>query len=378
MNSGVYLMAPLYEEAGGIRPVLGQLRLLEVFEGIDTTAAVLQTRRKKHSLLINGKPDASTATDLAPQSLFSQIPLLLHDSPKNALVIGLGSGITLGNTTLHPLEEIVCVEISSEVVAASKYFSNQNFQPLQDPRVSLFVEDGRNFLLVSQKSYDVIISAPSNPWQAGNANLFTADYFELARTRLNEGGVYCQWLPFYDLRPDVFRTAMRTFTTQFSHILAFSVAGDMFLVGSDDPLAFDYTRLANLFSRDPFQSLFSSIGLSSPADLMAKVYLFSEKQLAELSHGYPLNTDNHPILEFSARYLLGKSSRGPYVEENYKTLQKAKREATSPLPLSFARLSPESKTVIFRRLYNVFSAQGQPHRAADFKARLGQLSTQAN
>ncbi|GAG42608.1 unnamed protein product, partial [marine sediment metagenome] len=154
-------------------------------EGLATTVTVKQTPTGDRILLVNGKPDASSSGDLHTQSLLAHVPHLLHPGPRHTLVIGLGSGITLGSSGLHPVERLDCAEISPAVVEASRYFDAYNYRILDDPRVHMLVADGRNHLALTARTYDVITSEPSNPWIAGIADLFTQEFFRLCHDRLN-------------------------------------------------------------------------------------------------------------------------------------------------------------------------------------------------
>ena len=128
--------------------------------------------------------------------------MLLHEDPQQVLVVGLGSGVTLGAVQQHSeLKEVDMVEIEPAVAEAAAYFSQYNHNALSDPRLNLVVADARNYVLMTKKKYDVISAEPSNPWMTGNANLFTREQFELYKKRLKPGGIMFQWLHAYKLRP---------------------------------------------------------------------------------------------------------------------------------------------------------------------------------
>src|SRR5262249_30401352 len=152
-----------------------------------------------------------------------QIPLLLAPQREHALVIGLGSGLTVGSVLTHPVKKVECIELEDAVVRGSRFFEDFNRRPLVDPRTELVVNDARNHLLVTDRQYDVIISEPSNPWIPGAANLFTKEFFELSRARLRPDGVFCQWIQIYELQPAHFQTILRTFTAIFPEAHLFRV-----------------------------------------------------------------------------------------------------------------------------------------------------------
>ena len=146
------------------------------------------------SLAIDGKVDASNGADMLTQRLLGLLPTMLHAGPRDALVIGLGSGVTADAVLASDeIRHLDVVEISPEVVEASEYFVRENHDVLRKPAVRLLVGDGRSHLRLSARQYDVIVSEPSNPWMAGVSALFTREFFAAARARLRSGGIFCQW-----------------------------------------------------------------------------------------------------------------------------------------------------------------------------------------
>src|SRR5262249_7166887 len=146
-----------------------------------------------------------TGGDMSTQLLSAHLPLLLHPRPLDVMLIGLASGITLGAAEAHPVRSIEVAEISPAVVQAAGLFDLWSHGALADPRVKLVIDDARARLAIRTERFDVISSQPSNPWVAGVSNLFTREFYELARARLNRGGLFCQWVQAYRLSPDDFR-----------------------------------------------------------------------------------------------------------------------------------------------------------------------------
>ena len=118
-------------------------------------------------------------------SLLGHIPMLLMDRPpENALLVGLGSGITLGAMESYPVRKVDVVELEPAVVEAAAFFAESNNHALTDPRTNLHISDGRNFVFTTEETYDVIISAVSDPWITGVSNLFTQEYFTELKEKL--------------------------------------------------------------------------------------------------------------------------------------------------------------------------------------------------
>jgi spermidine synthase len=192
------------------------------------------TRTGNVWMSIDGKVDASTGDDMPTQELSGLLPVRMADDRADVLVVGLASGVTAGAVLAEPgVERLVVVELEEAVVAASHHFDHVNGRPLEDPRTTLVVDDARAWLSRTDERFDVIVSEPSNPWISGVSNLFTREYWELARSRLREGGVMCQWVQLYGLSPEAFRGLVRTYTSVFPDVWLFeTIAGsDALLIG---------------------------------------------------------------------------------------------------------------------------------------------------
>src|SRR5262249_35442704 len=156
-------------------------------------------------------------------------------------------------------------------------------------------------------SYDVIISEPSNPWQTGNANLFTLEHYRLTRSRLTPGGVFCQWLPFYRMDESDFRAAIRTFYTVFPDMSVWLSGGDVLLVGATAPLAVDPAKLMARTADGRIARNLREIGIADGAGLLG-YFLLDPERVREYVGTGPLHTDTYPLLEFSAPKSLYRES----------------------------------------------------------------------
>jgi spermidine synthase len=169
------------------------------------------------SLELNGVNVAGTSPELrAIQRLQGHLPLLLHPHPEKVLHVGFGSGGTAWAVAQHAVSEIVIAEISPEVLDVSdKVFGTVNHGVLQDPRVRVILNDGRNVLLATRERFDVILSDSIHPVYAGNSSLYTREYFRLCRDHLRPGGVVSMWLPLYSLSEESYLAIVRAFWEVF-------------------------------------------------------------------------------------------------------------------------------------------------------------------
>src|SRR4029077_18474800 len=176
--------AALYGSTQGLEAAEGRAELLFYKDGIATTLSV-DKQGERRFYRSNGKTDASTDPgDMANQLLLGHLPMLLHPSPRDVFVLGLGTGVTAAAVAGYPVQTIDIADIESSVRDAGGLISVENRNILADPRARLIVADGRNALLARKKSYDVIISDPSDTWVAGVGNLFTSEFYSLVRSRL--------------------------------------------------------------------------------------------------------------------------------------------------------------------------------------------------
>jgi spermidine synthase len=144
------------------------------------------------------------------------VPLLLHPAPKRVAFLGLGTGVTAGAALLHPVERVTALEIVPDVVAVARdYFRAANLGVVEDRRVECVVEDGRNFLRATDHQFDVIVGDLFVPWRRGEAGMFSLDQFASARRALAPGGIFCQWLPMFQMTEQEFNIVAATFLDVF-------------------------------------------------------------------------------------------------------------------------------------------------------------------
>ena len=299
-------------------------RLLFYREGRVATVTVLETGERgalRRALLINGKTDATTGSgeDMAQQVLVGQVPLLLAPNAKRVCVVGYGSGVTTHAVLTHPIERALTLELEGAVIEAAPFFEAAAHHPLADPRSRLVVEDAGTYLRSTKENFDVIISEPSNPWIAGVGNLFTKEFYEEARRRLNPGGVFCQWIQTYSVSPATLSTVFRTVATTFPHGQLFYVesSGDLIILAVPDrELLLDRARMEAVFQRPGVAADFARIGVHSVDDVLG-AYRGRLDRLAREAGPGPINTDDNSWLEHEAPLdLITPQEENPILERS--------------------------------------------------------------
>lgn len=308
MSSAVYRYAPSLTDKS--RQELfeflkrGQGETIFYKEGITATVAV-QRQGGGRVLKVNGKPEASTAGDMPTQILIGALPLLVREHTDDVLLIGLGSGVTLGTVEQFPVKRVTCVELEPAVIEASRHFEDVNNRPLEDPRLRMISNDGRNFIYTTDEKFDVIVSEPSNPWVTGVANLFTLEYFKRGAERLKDDGLFSQWLQIYEMAPEDVRTLIATFRAAFPIVYVFRGAeGDLMLLGSKGERRLDLSVLKSHFDDPKAGAELMRIGTSRAADIISRFYL-GPAEVTNLSAGARLNTDDNALIEFNAPRRVG-------------------------------------------------------------------------
>lgn len=248
-------------------------------EGMNSSVAVSETPGGARFFHVSGKTEASSLEkDMRLQKMLGHIPALLHPNPKSVLIVGCGAGVTSGTFVIHPsIERIVICDIERiipQVVAT--YFQNENNNVVRDPRVEIVYDDARHYIATTKEKFDIITSDPIHPWVKGSAVLYSQEYFQLCRERLNPGGFFTQWVPLYESDRAVVQSEIATFFSVFPHgtIWANDDEGygyDTVILGQADPLKIDLDALQERLNRPDHaraRTALDTIGLGTPTQLL--------------------------------------------------------------------------------------------------------------
>ena len=170
---------------------------------------------------------------------------------------------------------------------------------LTTPRVELTFNDARNTLLVEKTKYDLIASQPSHPWIAGAGNLFSHEFFSIVRSRLNPGGVYCQWLNLFRMDPVTLQSIVQTFYDVFPHgfVCINAPTEDLFLIGSVEPPMLVHQRVEDRLADSPeLDKYMTARGFEFPGNLL-QLFFTSRRQAVVMAGDAPMNTDRNLLSE---------------------------------------------------------------------------------
>ena len=275
-------------------------KILYYGEDGSANVAVMQARRGERLLIINGKTDASSSTDMPTQVLIGQLPMFFKPDARDVLLIGLGSGATAGSVLTHPQTRVDCLEISPAVVKSVKCFADVNWESWKNPRMNLMIEDARTYVTVTNRKYDVVISEPSNPWLAGVAGLFSKEHFESVDRTLKPDGILIQWMQGYETSDDLVTMVIRTMSNTFPYVCIFQSAEyDYILMASHEPLKPDFPAMERAVKIPAVKKDLGRVGIDSVTVLLS-TQMLSADAASELAGDGPINTDDLPLLEYQA------------------------------------------------------------------------------
>lgn len=318
----------------GIDIGLGGAKDRIVFSKEDIMGTVKVTQEQENgplTLMVNNY-QLATSGDVAVR--FGHIPLLLKPDAKDVLLISFGSGITAGSVGRHPVKRIECVEIVPSLIDAQTLFAKDNHNIIADKRFHLSFWDGRHYVKMTKRKYDLVISDLFQPDSAGVGSLYSLEHFLNVKSKLKKGGAMAQWLPMYQLSPDNLKVIMRTFAYAFEHVLVWS--GDinaqlptLMLLGSTEPIGFKLDLLVKAFENEDVRE--DMIESADPLSFLS-FFVMERQGVLEFTNGHKINTDNKPLIEYTAPRNIW--DRAANAIENFNSLIQAREKINFTAPKS--------------------------------------------
>jgi spermidine synthase len=253
---------------------------LYVGEGMNASIVVSEWDDGKRLFHISGKTEASNEPhDLRLERMLGDIPALTHPHPESVLIVGFGAGVTAGTFVTYPeIKRIVICEMEPLVPpATTRYFNRENYNVLHDPRTTIVYDDARHYMLTAREKFDIITSDPIHPWVKGSATLYSKEYFDLVKARLNPGGRVTQWIPLYDSDMPTVKSEIATFYDSFPNATTWDndVAGmgyDLVLLGQADTPRIDVDAMQQRLEAAGYERVLGSlrdVKLGSAVELMS-------------------------------------------------------------------------------------------------------------
>jgi len=269
-------------------------------EGVESCIGI--ENRDGLAFIVNGKVDGNAVGDSGTQVMLGLIGGILHGSPRSAAVVGLGGGSTAGWLGAIPaMERVDVVELEPAVLEYARMCEAVNRGVMSNPKVHVSIGDAREYLMTTRQRYDLVVSEPSNPYRAGIATLFTKEYYQSAAARMEDNGIFVQWVQAYSVDSRTIQTIYATLLSVFPHVETWSAAaGDMLLVASKKPIDHDVARLNSAIAQEPYRSALAWTWNVNGVEGLYGHYIVNS-DFARLFTDFPglkLNTDDRTLIEF--------------------------------------------------------------------------------
>ncbi len=304
IGAAVSVFLVLGARAPGSRPPMG-MTLAFFKEGRTATVTVFSREWDSHrSLRINGVEEVPVdQASLEAFYLLGHLPWGYNPEAETAMAVAMGGGITSGALLTHPLDTLVCAEICPEVVLAAIHFEKQNQRPDLDPRFELVGDDGRNFLLGSDRKFDLIVCDATHPGSSESWLLYTEEYYSLVLSRLEPGGVAAQWVPLHRLPVEEFTRIIVTWSRIFPNVAVHSAGGrHAILIGSAEPLQLD---IASIFRDSVAAEQLTATGFREDEPEFLQSLLSGNELLSIIESPIKSNTDDLAPCQFLIRKCQG-------------------------------------------------------------------------
>jgi spermidine synthase len=269
-------------------------------DGVESSVAL--SNEDGWAFIVNGKVDGSARGDAATQVMGGLVGSILHPHPKSAMVIGLGTGSTAGWLGSVPsIDRVDVVEFEPAIRSVARTCIAVNRNVMENPKVKVTIGDAREVLLTTQQNYDIIFSEPSNPYRAGIASLFTQEYYEAISSRLEDDGLFLQWVQAYNVDGQAVRTIYATLASVFPVVETWELAAnDLLLVASRKQITYIAPELRTRIGEEPYRSALAATWRAIDLEGFFAHYVASSslaKTIADAEGGRK-NTDDRTLVEF--------------------------------------------------------------------------------
>jgi spermidine synthase len=266
-------------------------------DGLESHVATTESPFGFRYLWINGDVVASSPGSVSGHSTLGHLPMLFAGENRSVLVVGLGTGIGAGSASLYDPEDMDLTEISPLVVENGAYFRFDNHNVTEQPGARVIVDDARNFIQLTDKTYDVITAEPLHPWKMGTANLYTVEYYRACRGLMNPGGVVVQWMPLYGPSLQDIQDIIRTFMEVFPETSLWVFGYDAAVLGHTSPFGLNLVELQERLETPGVLEDLERTNITGLLDLLNHLVM-GPKDVAEFCTNGRIMSDWHPHIEY--------------------------------------------------------------------------------
>jgi spermidine synthase len=299
---------------------IGRADFIYVGEGLNASVAISRLPNGVLNYHNAGKIQASSEPqDMRLQRMLGHLTTIVPEHPSSVFVIGFGAGTTAGAVSIDPrVERVTIAEIEQLVPkTVSTYFSDHNFNVANNPKVTIRIDDARHYLLTTNETFDAITSDPLDPWVKGAAMLYTREFFDLVKRRLNPGGVVTLFVQLYSSNEEAVKSEIATFFEVFPKGMLFGnthhgAGYDLVLLGQRDPAPLDLDRLSARLDQPEYAPVVQSlreVGYASLTDLLS-TFVGDAPNLGEWMANAVINRDSSLRLQYLAGMGVNKQVGG--------------------------------------------------------------------
>jgi spermidine synthase len=262
------------------------------------------------AFIVSGKSDGNSVTDAPTQVMLGVLAALLHQGPRDGLVIGLGTGESAGwLASLPAIERVDVVELEPAILEVARVCAPMNHDVLAHPKIHLVLNDAREVLQTTGRRYDIIASEPSNPYRTGVSSLYTREFYRAARQRLRPGGIFVQWLQGYEIDQETVRIVLGTLGDTFPNVEIWETNhADLLLVCSAEPLVYSADDLKRRIVEPAMaRALLAAWRTTTVEGVLA--HLVADRRYSAAVADQPgalINRDDRNILEYSFARTVGR------------------------------------------------------------------------
>jgi spermidine synthase len=290
---------------------LGWGRIIDHAESIDGGLTSVATTNlgstEVLTLLTNGKFQGNNAVqgEMRAQVGFALAPLLHTSRRERGLVIGYGTGVSARTLHAAGFRQLDIVDLSGDIIRlANRHFGTVNDLVTAKSGVETFTTDGRNFLLLQPRKYDVIGLEVSSIWFAGAASLYNREFYRLVKMRLHEHGVLQQWMQLHHLSATDVLYILGSVRAEFRYVWFYMIGGQGIIIASNNPDAAPSEANAEAIERTPDLAALLKVYDGGMRELRGRLVL-DPPGIDRLLGGfvippeYWVSTDDNLILEYS-------------------------------------------------------------------------------
>jgi len=321
-------------------------------EGRNSSVAISRWPDGATEVDVNGHVEATTEPyDMRLQRMVGHLPALLHPQPQKVLGIGFGAGVSAGTFTRYPsIQSITVCEIEPIIPPIStRYFAQQDYDVLHNPRTRIVYDDARHYLLTTRDQFDIIASDPLDVFVKGTAALYTKEYFEAVKQHLKPGGMFTLYVPLYESDENTVKSELATFLEAFPYgtVWQNTVNGegyDMVFMGQADPLQINVDQIQERMNRPDYALVAESlreVGFPNAIELFA-TYGGQKADLGPWLAGAEINYDR----DLRLQYLGGWGINSKMEDYIYRQMISYRRP-----PVNLFTGSPETLRALMSAMY---------------------------